>query len=272
MQAIIPRRVFMREIRQNASLIFRLTIREFEARYRGNVLGLVWAILTPILTALTFTFVFTRVFQARWVVDPSTSSSNFTMILLTGVVIHTVFAECVSRAPNLILANAGYVKKVVFPLSVLPIVVVFGALINAVIGLTVVALGSLLLTGSLPPTAPFVLPVLGVFAVFNLALVYVLAALGVYLRDIGQLVGFAVTASMFLTPIFYPLSAVPADFRTVMSLNPLTVAVEQARATLLFGHDPDYASLGFLFSGSVVALALSFWLFQRMRSGFADVI
>lgn len=263
---------------QTAELTWRLTVRDFEARYRGSALGAAWALLTPLLTALIFTFVFSTVFQSRWPTEPGEAGlqvarqANFTMVLLVGVLMHAMLAETLNRAAGLIAAHANYVKKVVFPLWVLPVVTIAGALSGGLIGLAVVIAGHLVLDGRIEPTAPLIALVLAPYAMLLLGLAYLLAALGVYLRDLGQLTSFLVTALLFMTPIFYPISAVPPGFQTVMRLNPLTTVVEEARNVLLFGRAPDWGALALLWVASLGVLVAGHWAFRRLRAGFADVL
>ncbi|MGF7055286.1 lipopolysaccharide transport system permease protein [Bosea sp. OAE752] len=259
-------------LRQTIELTLRLTMRDFEARYRGSVLGLGWAFLTPLLTALIFTFVFSSVFRARWGTGQDGTDANFTLVLLVGVLTHAMLAETLSRAAGLILAHSSYVKKVVFPLGILPIVVVLGAMITAAFGFLIVLLGHLVYSGHIEATAPLFILIIIPYLLLLLATAYVLSALGVYLRDIGQIVAFIITASMFLTPIFYPISSVPPAFRAVMLLNPLTTVVEESRNVLLFGRAPDWQALAFLWLGALVSFPAAVWVFNRLRVGFADVL
>jgi lipopolysaccharide transport system permease protein len=254
-------------------LLWRLAGREFGARFRGSVLGLGWAFAVPLLTAAVYTFVFSAVFQARWGQQPEGAGHfDFALVLLAGLAVHAVFAECVGRAPMLVVSHASYVTKVVFPLEILPFVVVLNALANAAIMLLIVLAGTLLLRGELHATALWLPVVFAPFLLFAAALMFAVSAVGVFLRDIGPLMGLLVTASLFLTPIFYPVEAVPAAMRPVMWLNPLTLVVEQARAVLVFGHAPDLLALGLYAAAAALALWAAFWAFQRLRPGFADVL
>lgn len=258
---------------EHRTLIGRLVAREFEARFRGHILGTVWAIATPLLTAMVFTFVFSIVFRSRWAGGAEDlGTSGYAIIFLTGMFVHTIFAEAVSRAPSLIVGNANYVTRVVFPLEILPVVAVGTALINAAIGLAIVLVGNALLNGSFHPTVMLLPLVLLPFLIFVVALVFLFAALGTYVRDISQILGLLVTASLFLTPIFYPLESVPQKIRWLVTLNPLTLAVEQARAVVLYGHSPDFLRLGLFLASASAALAFAFWVFQRLRPGFSDVL
>ncbi len=254
-------------------LLWRLAGREFGARFRGSVLGLGWAFAVPLLTAAVYTFVFSAVFQARWGQQPASAGHfDFALVLLAGLAVHAVFAECVGRAPTLVVGHASYVTKVVFPLEILPFVVLLNALANAAITLAIVLVGTLVLRGELHPTALWLPVVLAPFLLFAAALLFAVSAVGVFLRDIAPLTGLLITASLFLTPIFYPIEAVPAALRPVMWLNPLTLVVEQARAVLVFGHAPDLLALGLYAAAAAAALRAAFWAFQRLRPGFADVL
>jgi lipopolysaccharide transport system permease protein len=264
---------FLRSVLIHRDLIGRLAGREFSQRFRGSVLGAAWAVLTPLLLALVFTFVFGTVFQARWGdMQPGTGQGSFTVIFLVGLVTHGIFAEALSRAPGLVLSNPSYVKKVVFPLEILPVVVVCTALLNGCIGMAIAVALNLVLNQALSPTL-FLLPlVLLPYILLVMGLVLIFAATGVYLRDLSQIVGFVVTLTLFMTPIFYPIEALPPAFQPMMWLNPLTLIVEQARAVTVFGAVPDWGQLALYTLAAGAMLQGSFWWFQRTRNGFADVI
>jgi len=262
---------FMRSVFAHRELIFRLSRREVTQRFQGSTLGVAWMLLTPLLTAAVFTFVFSAVFQTRWG-GTQTGPFDFAILLLVGMAVHGIFAEAVGRAPLLIVGQANYVTKVVFPIEILPVVAVLASLVNAVITVTIVIVGQLLLNGVLHWTAIFWPLVIAPYLIFVAALVLFFAACGVFLRDLSQVVTLLVTSTLFLTPIFYPLDAVPGAFRTLMRLNPLTSIVEQSRTVIVFGGLPDFVSLALYTLCASIALALAFWLFQRLRPGFADVL
>ncbi len=258
-------------LRQHGSLLWQLTKREFGGRYRGSLLGLFWALVLPICMLAIYTFIFSIVFQMRWGAEVS-SPADFALILFAGMIVHGIFAECAQGAPGLILGHVTYVKKVVFPLEILPVVKVANATLHAGIGFVVLLTFHMAVHGSLNWTILY-LPVLAVpYLLFNLGFVLFLSAVGVFLRDIAQIVGVVVMMSLFLTPIFYPLEAVPATFRAFMYLNPLTFAVEQVRAVIIFGKAPDWAGLAAYTAGACVTAWLGFAWFQKTRKGFADVL
>ncbi|WP_160121216.1 ABC transporter permease [Rhodovarius lipocyclicus] len=261
---------FARVLVAHRELIFRLVVREVGSRFRGSTLGPAWAVLTPLLTAAVFTFVFSTVFQSRW--GGSTGRFDFALLMLSGLIIHNIFSESVGRAPTLLLANTSYVTKVIFPIEILPVVATLSTLVNAVISAAIVLVGDAAFNGHVSATA-FLFPVVLLpFLFFVVGLGLLLAALGVFLRDLTQIVTLLITLTMFLTPIFYPLEAVPPAFRTAMHFNPLTFIVGQVRAVLVFGQWPNFTGLALYTLAALAVLAFCYWVFQRLRQGFADVL
>jgi lipopolysaccharide transport system permease protein len=235
------------------------------------MLGIGWTILTPLLTAAVFTFVFSGVFQMRWS-GRSGSPYDFALMLLVGMMVHGLFAEAINRAPSLVVQNASYVTKVVFPLGILPLVVVLAALVNAGIATVIVLAGNLLINGVVHWTVLLFPLVIAPYLIFVTALVMVFAACGVFIRDLTQIVSLLVTVSLFMTPIFYPLDAVPPRFQVLMRLNPLTPVVEGSRNVLVLGTVPDFGNLAIYAACALASLAAAFWIFRRLRGAFADVL
>lgn len=257
---------------RNRGLIKTLVVRDIQGRYRGSYLGVLWSFATPLFMLAVYTFVFSVVFEMRHEGSVDGNRSNFAIVLFVGVIFHALLAEVLTSAPALILHNANYVKKVLFPLEILPLVKVGAALFHLAVSAVVLIIAVVVLRGSLSWTV-LISPLLVLpFTLLLLGCAWMLAALGVYLRDIGHLVGILTTVMLFLAPIFYPLSAVPEDFQFWIMLNPLTFIVEQARAVLLAGRLPDWFGL-LVYSGisCIVCFAGYFW-FQKTRKGFADVI
>jgi lipopolysaccharide transport system permease protein len=263
--------VAVRSLWAQRELIRQLAIREVLGRYKGSYLGTLWTFLNPLILLLVFTFVFGVVFQARWG-RVAESTAQVALVFFAGLIVFNVFAESVSRSPSLILANANYVKRVVFPLEVLSVVVLVSALFHALVSTVILLLAVLLVLGHLPWTIVF-LPLVAVPLIFLvLGLSWFISALGVYVRDIGQFIALFVTALMFLTPIFYPLTAIPQQFRFIYGFNPLSYIVEDARRVLLWAELPDW---GWVLVGtplSALVAGLGYAWFQKARRGFADVI
>jgi len=236
------------------------------------VMGVLWSLANPILLLGMYTFVFSVVFKARWGVGESESKSQFAVLLFVGMIVHGLLSETLMRAPTLILANVSYVKKIVFPLEILPVIAMCAAVFHAVVSSAVLAAALLLLNGSIPWTVFFLPFVLLPLVVLTLGIAWMLAWLGVFLRDVAQPIGMAMTVLLFASPVFYPITSLPEAVRPWLILNPLTLIIEQARAVMIAGRIPDWSGLMIY---SVVSLAIA-WLgyasFQKTRKGFANVV
>ncbi|AIV49366.1 ABC-2 type transporter family protein [Burkholderia pseudomallei TSV 48] len=250
-----------------------MTKREVVGRYRGSVLGLAWSFFNPLLMLAVYSFVFSFVFKSRWGGGAEDQGrAQFAMMLFVGMTIHGLFAECVNRAPSLILNNPSYVKKIVFPLEILPIVALLSAFFHTLVSLAVLLLGFALFKHFVFASALFLPIVLLPLMLMSLGVAWFLAATGVFVRDVGQITGLFTMVLMFLSPVFYPASALPEKYRFWLELNPLTLFIEQSRGILLEGRVPDFHPLGLAFLGGVAVACTGFKYFQLMRKGFADVL
>lgn len=256
---------------RNRQLIIQLIKRDVLGRYRGSVMGLAWSFFNPLLMLTVYTFVFSVVFKTRWG-GGGEDKVNFAIILFVGLIVYGLFAECINRAPSLIVSNVNYVKKVVFPLEILPSVAIGSALFHAGISLTVLLATQLLINQRLPWTVlvfplvllPLVLTILG-FA-------WLLSSLGVFVRDIAQTTSIFTTVLMFISPLFYPVSALPPKYQLWLHLNPLTLIIEEGRNVLIFGNPPNWLAWWLALAASLLIAASGFWWFQKTRKGFADVL
>lgn len=256
---------------RNRSLALQMARREIVGRYRGSFLGLMWSFVNPVLMLAVYTFVFSIVFEARWGSRGGGDKFEFALVLFVGLIVFNLFSECVTRAPSLILSNANYVKKVIFPLEILPWVSLGSSLFHAAIS-TLVLLIFLAFVGSVSWTILLLPLVLLPLLVFVMGVSWLIASVGVFIRDIGQFIGMVTTVLMFMSPIFYPASALPESVRGYLFLNPLTFIIEQAREVVIWGNLPDWGGLAlYLGLASLVAWAGLFW-FQKTRKGFADVL
>lgn len=253
------------------ALIATMTKREVVGRYRGSFLGMFWSLFNPILMLVIYTFVFSVVFKARWSAG-SDSKTEFALMLFAGLMVFNLFAECINRAPALIISNVNYVKKVVFPLEILPWVALGSAVFHFLVSLVVWLVACLILFGHLQSTTLLLPLILLPLILFVLGVVWFLASLGVYLRDVSQIVGVLTSMLMFLSPIFYPLTALPEEYRGLLEANPLTPAVEGARAVLFLGQQPDWPLWGGYSIGAAFLCWAGFAWFQKTRKGFADVL
>lgn len=258
---------------KNRALIFTLTRRDIASRYRGSALGMLWSVLNPLLMLAIYTFVFSQVFRMRWGAEASSSPMDFALMLFAGMLGFTFFADSVNRAPGLILSTPNLVKKIVFPLEIQAFVVIGSGLFQALISLIVLLAAYVIAKGTAPHWTIVLLPITFLpLCLLVLGMTWILASLGVYLRDIGQLVGHLVTMTMFLSPLFYPVTAIPASFRRLFYLNPLTFLMGEIRKVLIIGQQPAWGALGVFTLGMFVFASAGFWWFQRTRRGFADVL
>ena len=257
------------------SLSLSLTRREIVGRYRGSTFGTLWSLLTPLFMLTIYTFVFGVVMKAKWSAPSGQardhSTAEFAVILFSGLIAWQFFSEVVSSAPGRIIANANYVKKIVFPLEILPVVSVGAALFHAGISLLVLLFFSFFIFG-LPITLPLAPLVFAPLALLTLGLAWFLAAIGVYFRDMGQIIGPLLTANMFFSPIFFPRTALPTWLQPWLSLNPLTVPVEALRDVIIFGIMPNGIALTVYTVIAMLIAAFGYLFFQKTRKGFADVL
>jgi lipopolysaccharide transport system permease protein len=261
------------QICRHGQLIASLIGREIAARYRGSGLGLLWPLITPLLLLAVYTLVFGTVLGARWAPDWAAAGTlELAIVLFAGLIVFQLFADVILRAPTLVVSNVSYVKKVVFPLEVLPVVALGSAVFHAAVSLFVLLAAMLAFKGYIPTTALMLPIVIAPLLLVILGLTWFLAALGVFVRDIEQVLGTLVTALMFLSPVFFSAEALPQWLRPWLALNPLALPIEQARQVLIWGRLPDLAALA---AYAVLALAVAMaglaW-FQRTRKGFADVL
>lgn len=258
---------------QHRGLILQMIKREVVGRYRGSILGLAWSFFNPVFMLVVYTVVFSEIFKTRWGgMGGNDSKTQFAVVLFVGLIVLNLFNEVMNRAPNLILSNANYVKKVVFPLEILPVIAMGAALFHAFISLGVLLAAFALFNGYVHWTAIFIPLILLPLVILAIGLAWILASLGVFLRDIGQTIVIITTVLMFLSPVFYPLAAVPEKFRPFIMANPLTFIIEQAREVLVWGHLPNLIGLCIYIVFAVLVVWAGYAWFQKTRKGFADVL
>ncbi len=257
---------------RNRQLILQMTRREVIGRYKGSVMGLLWSFLNPVFMLIVYTFVFSVVFKARWGVDANESKTQFAIVLFVGMIVHSLFAEVLNRAPSLILSNVNYVKKVIFPLEILPVISMGAALFHSLVSLAVLLVAFVIYNSHLYWTVILTPLVLLPLVILSLGFAWALASLGVFIRDVGQTVGIVTTVMLFLSPVFFPVTSMPEAYRPLIMANPLTFIIEQSREVLIWGHPPNWTGLGiYTLAATTVAWTGYVW-FQKTRKGFADVL
>lgn len=251
-------------------LIVQLTDRDTRSRYRGSAMGLFWSAIHPLLMLTVYTVFFSEIFPGKWTAQGS--RGEFALVLFIGLLMHGFVAECLVRAPGLVVEQPNLVKKIVFPLDVLPVVAIGTALFHLVIGLAIWIVFHLAIAGLPPVTALWFPVVLAPLVLLTLGVCWFVAAIGVYLRDIRHVTPVIAAVLLFASPVFYPMNAVKAPYDVFVRMSPLTIPIEEARAVLLWGHAPRF---DLLVPYAVAALVVS-WLgaawFRATRKGFADVL
>lgn len=256
---------------KHRSLTFELTQREVLGRYRGASFGLLWSLISPFLMLLVYTMAFGFIMKGRWP-GSSGSTTDFALILFAGLTVHGFFAECFTRAPQLIVSNTGYVKRVVFPLDILVWSMTLSALFHLVMNMVVLLLLYLCVKGSIHPTAVLLPIVLIPLVILTAGIGWMTSALGVYLRDIGQIAGVIAAAMLFLSSAIIPVESVPASYRIVFELNPLTFIINQVREVVIWGRLPDWSGLAIYTLIACVVAVIGHRIFTKLRVGFADVL
>lgn len=260
------------EKRNNTWYLFSFLVKnDIKQRYQGSVLGILWAIIIPLIMLTIYTFIFSEVFSAKWNVETG-NKFEFALMLFCGLNLYNMFSDVLGRSVSLIQQNQNYVKKVVFPLEILPGVVTFSALFNCLIAFGVLIVANTVLNQSIHITLLEAPLVLIPHILFCCGIAFVFSAVSVYVRDLSNFVSVLVTILMYMSPVFFPLSAVPEKFRFIMMLNPMTYSIENMRGVILYGTHID---LGYYAISAVTALTvfvLGYWTFHRAKVGFADLL
>ena len=266
-------RALIKSILLNRNLIVQMTKREVIGRYKGSIMGMTWSFFNPILLLVVYTFVFSEIFKSRWGGSGGDDSkTQFAVVLFVGMIFLNLFNDVLNRAPNLILANTNYVKKVIFPLEILPIISMGSALFHAMISLLVLLTAIILFNGYIHWTAVYIPLIFFPLIIVTTGLAWILASVGVFLRDVGQTISIITIILTFLSPVFYPINAVPEKFRFLIMTNPLTFIIEQARDSLIWGHPPNWTGLIIYNIAALTVAWIGFIWFQKTRKGFADVL
>lgn len=261
-----------RDYRQTLDLLLQVATREISARYRGAILGLFASLINPLMMLATYAVVFGWIFNGHYYLKPAETRADYVAALFSGLVIFNYFAECLNRAPMLILANPNYVKKVVFPLELIPISANVAALFH--LGISAIPLiGAILLFGGgLNPGAAWVVLTLVPLVLLAQGVLWTFAAFGVFVRDLGLLMGTFTQILMFGSAVFYRISSLPQPFQKIIALNPLAQITEMARSALIAGIAPDFRVFSAVFGFSALFCILAYEFFKRCRPAFADVI
>lgn len=256
---------------RHGSLTWEMAKRDVQGRYRGASLGIAWSLISPFLMLLVYTLAFGSIMKARWP-QAEGETSSFALIIFVGLIIHGFFSECFIRSASLVVNNPNFVKKIIFPLEILPWPMVFSALFHAAMNFLVFVIFHWCVAGPVPVTIVLLPLVLLPLAILMAGISWFMAALSVYFRDITQLTSPIATAMLFLSSAIVPVETVPAPFQVVFQLNPITPIIDQARNVSLWGQWPDWGALALCSLGAIAVAAAGFAFFQATRKGFADVL
>lgn len=261
----------LKTLYKNSYLLKQLVKKDIQQKYQGSVLGILWSFLVPILMLVIYTFVFSEVFQAKWDIDTS-DKYEFALVLFCGLSAFNLVGEVMNRSTVLIASNTNYVKKVIFPLEMLPVVITLSSLFTCVISFAILIMAKLLLYHNVSKTLYMVFLMFIPLVILAVALSLIISAVSVYLKDIGNAISVIVTVLMYLSPVFFPLSAVPESFRGICEINPMTYIIENFRNVVLYGNSINWKFYGI---SCLVSLSL-YWIgkavFMRAKEGFADVL
>lgn len=260
-----------KSLHTHRELIWNLTKRNVVGRYRGSVLGLLWSFFNPVLMLIIYTFAFSVVFQAKWGLEDE-GHLDFALILFASLTVFNLFGDVLREAPHLIIQNPNFVKKVIFPLEILPVVSLLGAFVQALISLGIFLVVYGIAHSSLPKTLFYLPLVILPLGLISLGCSYFLSSMGVYFRDIGHFMGHLVMVLMFTSPVFFSMDRMPGLVRMIMVLNPVAYLLENARKVMIFGMEPDWWLLGAYSLVGFLGTVFGYWWFQKTRKGFADVL
>ena len=264
--------IFFRIVSANRFLLWQMVRRNVEARYKGSFLGLFWSFVQPLMMLCVYTFVFSVVFKMRWGMDTEGSRGAFAIIMLCGMSLYSIFSEALSTAGSLIVSNQNYVKKVIFPLEILPIAQTASSFIVGLVWFILLFLGVVFIFGRISWTMLLLPLILLPLFLFTCGISFFVASLGGYIRDTQYIIGVILQVLFFITPIFYPIQAVPEKFRWPLQINPLTILIEETRKIFLYGQLPSWPFLGISFLTAILVFHCGFMWFYKTKKGFADVL
>jgi len=253
-------------------LLKEITLRDINEKYKGSFLGIFWSILTPIGMLLVFSFVFGEIFKAKWPGNDQLDTVDFSINLFIGLSIFWFFADVLGKASGIFTSVPNYVKKVIFPLYILPITLLLSSIFHLFIHVIIIIIALILSGKGLSFNYLYFIIILFVSIPMLLGIGFLLGSLGVYIRDIGAIINIFVNMLMFLSPVFYPLSAIPQKMQWIFHLNPLTFLIEQSREIFLYDSSLNIKPLLIYFSCSICVLIVGYIVFSKTKKGFADVI
>lgn len=258
-------------IMKNVYLLQQLVNRDFREKYKGSVLGMLWSVLVPLFMMVMYTYVFSEIFHPAWGEQPG-SKYEYALVIFCGLSAFNMFSEVMTKSCSIVMGNVNYVKKVIFPLELLPLTVTITAFANCLISYGILLVGNLLLNHTIYITSlELILQFIPLF-LSCLGTAYALSALAVYFKDIVNAISILVMILMYASPIFYSLETAPKQFQVLAAVNPLASVIENARRACLYGEHMVLGSYMISLGVAVVILLLGYLIFNRLKDGFADIL
>lgn len=259
------------DLTRNRNLLYHLTRRDITGKFKGSYAGFVWSFINPLLLLVVYTFVFSVIMKAKWGLQ-NEGNLDFAIVLFAGLIVFNMYAEATNRAASIIYDNKNYVKKVVFPLNILPVIIVNSSFFNGLISYIILLVALLLFKESISYQCIIAIVLMIPLYLMTLGVTYFVSAVSVFVRDVGQVISIFNMAFMFLSPIFFPMERMPKNFQFIASFNPIAYIVTQVRDTLIFGRSFNWDGYFIATLSSLVIFIIGFWVFSSLKKDFADVI
>jgi lipopolysaccharide transport system permease protein len=263
---------FIPALWRQRELLWQFTVRNVELRHRGSHLGLAWSLLNPLLMMSLYVFVFGYIFGGRFNVLRAETKIDYALAIFLGLTVFQIVAEVMAVAPTTIVSNPNFVKKVVFPLEILPAAGVASSLFHMLVALAIVLIGAATVGPGLNVRILWLPVILFPITLFSLGLAWFFAAIGVFFRDLNQFVAFLSMALMYASALFYPVRIIPPIAWSILKYNPILLAVDLARSAVLWNQEINIPQLLYLTVFSFIACVLGYWSFKKLAPAFADVL
>ena len=261
----------LKVLHKNYDLILIFLIRDISSRFKGSYLGIFWMIATPLFMLAIFTFIFGEIFKIKWLDIPE-SKNYFAIILFSGLMIYNFFAESLSKSSTLFVSNVNYIKKILFPLEILPVISVLSCAVQLAVTFLVWLIFYFIVVG-IPDLSILLFPIILLPFFFILTgLTFLFSTLGVFFRDTSSIINVLITMLLFLSPIFYPISIIPEEYQIYIYINPVAYQIEITRDILLWNTLPNLNYFGMYLVLSFLFFSLTISYFRKYKDRFIDVI
>lgn len=257
---------------RNRDLLWQFTVRNIELRHKGSYLGFIWSVLSPLLLLALYVYIFGYIFKGSFEEGPTETPLDYALGLFTGLAILQMMAEVIAVSPMIFVAQPNFVKKVVFPLEILPAASVGSSIFHFLISTVLVAVGVATVGPGLSWSALWLPVILLPVILIALGLSWLISSLGVFFRDIGQVTPVLIPMLMYSSAVFFPAKIITGFAWSILRFNPLLHATGLSRDALLWHHPMNFRELGYLYVSGIATLWLGYFAFRKMQPAFADVL